>query len=146
MRLPQNLSRQQLLDRIEELEVILGADRESWLCIRERFLLGPIPCKIVGILLAREQVSRESIFTILYGLQNDQPSTKLIDQNIFRIRRAGIRVQMIWGTGYALSKEEKERVGKILESSAPINRAELKDRDGISHNPLHHPSGAREED
>jgi two-component system cell cycle response regulator CtrA len=65
--------------------------------------------RVYAHLASRERATRQSIMTALYGTRpNDDPEMKIVDVFICHIRRKvapfGVRINTIWGQGYALDK------------------------------------------
>ncbi len=75
---------ERLRDRIEELETLLGLR----LSLPNVLGLTPIEEKIVGLLVARDIVSRDYIHSCLYGHlpECDQPEPKTVEVHICKIR------------------------------------------------------------
>jgi len=125
---------QKLLDRIEELEQLLGIDEDYEQEIRS-VLNSRVGCtvvskatgKMIGFLSRRMFASREAIYTVLYGNRNecDQPAIKMIDQIVWRARQAlkpyGIRINTEWTIGYSMSNTDKKKLRALLDR----NRGEM---------------------
>lgn len=114
------MQHQQLLDRIEELEQLLGCDDHFVQHIRHVLRVSLSTAKTIGFLLAREHGTREGIYVMLYGTRPDadQPSIREIDQWVWRARRAlkghGINIVSCWGTGYMMALADKAALKTLL--------------------------------
>jgi DNA-binding response OmpR family regulator len=111
-------------DRIEDLERILGLKVEVHSSLR----LAPDERKIFGVLLARQIMTKEALFIVLYGARPDcdQPTDiKIVDVQVCKLRAAlkrhcikhGLPVVEIstqWGTGYFMTQQNKARARALL--------------------------------
>jgi hypothetical protein len=130
------MSDQKLIDRIEQLEQLLGVDDEYEQEIRSvlnrrggQTIVSKPTGKMIGFLSRRLFASREAIYTVLYGNRNecDQPDIKIIDQVVWRARRAlkpyGIKITTEWTIGYSMSNVDKKRLRVLLDR----NRVDMPD-------------------
>lgn len=111
----------QALDRIEELEGILGLKQ----VLPNRLGLTETHTRIVGILLNRPIVKSETLFTLLYGHlpEAQQPTNHdLIAVHIANIRRRlrkhGIALNTQWGQGYYFDADTKAQLRDIMRVDA----------------------------
>jgi two-component system cell cycle response regulator CtrA len=131
---------QRLHDRIEELETLLGVDRSTTGRIRDAFGIEPRHVQIVGMLLARDFVQRDGLYTVLYGglPEKDWPDDKILDAQICKLRPRlepfGIEIKTKWGEGWFMSKADKAKVrdhpgrrGRACDGAA-TDRADVRDR------------------
>lgn len=111
---------QQLRDRVEELEAMLGMAGEDI----DRFValaLTPTERKIVGILFSWKLVRRETLYTALYGswLECDQPEPRVIDVFICRVRKYlapfDITIEHQPKAGWFLTEANKEKLALLAE-------------------------------
>lgn len=107
---------QRLRDRIDALEEILRADRSITGRIREAFKLEPLHADIVAMLLSRDTVTRDGLYTVLYGglPEAEWPHEKQLDVQICKLRprlaRYGITINTKWAAGWSMSREDKAKV------------------------------------
>lgn len=105
-----------LAERVRTLEEVLGARRS----VPAAFGLTFTEAKVFGVLLEREQVSRQQMLGILYGQRPgaDEPDMHVIDVFIFKVRKKvapfGVAIGTVWGFGYRMSKENKAAVAEYL--------------------------------
>lgn len=80
--------------------------------------------RILGLLLARDVVSRDLIMLALYSgdYRRDPPEPKIVDVFMSNVRKklaaVTVTVQTIWGTGWALTREDKDRILGLSEEPA----------------------------
>lgn len=114
-------------DRIAELEAVLGIKPAQPIAalLRPRFkgsyylaALEPL----LGMLLARELVSREAAYVGIYGArpEADQPDPGIIPVLLVRLRFGlkpyGITIQNVHGRGWFLSLADKAKLRALLEA------------------------------
>ncbi len=110
----------QLQDRIEELEELLGTDDDQLSKTKSRLGVSPLTAKTIGYMSRREFTTRNSLWIALYGMVNDneQPEEKALDQWIFRARRAlrphGITIKNDFGRGWKISPEDRAKVHELI--------------------------------
>ncbi|VIO73874.1 hypothetical protein CI41S_39830 [Bradyrhizobium ivorense] len=112
------LDRQALLDRIEQLEAVLGVDRSTTGRIRDAFGLEPALAETLGMLLAREFVTRGGLYTVLYEArpESEWPDEKILDVHICklraRLRKRGcdVKITTKFGEGWSLAHVDKMKV------------------------------------
>lgn len=108
----------ELRDRVQQLEELLGCDRETWTYIRSILGGTRLTSRMLGVLIKREVVSRETFLITCW--EHDEPpyGTKAVDQYIWRIRKLlaphGVEVKTMWGFGYYIEKDHKEKLKRIL--------------------------------
>jgi DNA-binding response OmpR family regulator len=103
---------EELRDRVEELETLLGLKTK----LPDAYGLSPTEEKFVGILLKRKVVNREMFLTAIYGGLTDR-TTHLVGMNIWNIRRKlapwGITIKNQWGRGYYLDDEARAALSEV---------------------------------
>lgn len=107
--------------RIEELEGALGANYGLPLC----FGLTPIQARLLSFLMVKKVALKEAIYNALYSdiiCDKDLPTTKNLDIQICLIRKKlrcfGIEIETLWGIGYSLSLENKDKINRLLDQEA----------------------------
>jgi hypothetical protein len=110
-------TRQQMLDRIAQLEDLLGLSAAVPIAaLLQKRGVARQDAKILGMLVRRPFVANEVAYDALYG---DLPETKRPEQyasrrSIKRIRRAlegtGIEINNAWGEGYFISAQDKQKL------------------------------------
>ena len=121
---------ERLRDRIRELEEILGLDVE----LPNQLGFTPVENKIVGLLIKRPVVSKEVLYTALYGdrLECEQPDIKIFDVYICKLRKKlkamNIQIYSRYTVGYYIDDEAKatlqslNRVKPILDRDCTPGR------------------------
>lgn len=100
----------QALDRIEELEGLLGLT----LKLPNEFGLTQTEMKCVGAILRRGCINQEAIYAAIYGSKpdNEQPDIKIIDVYICKIRKKlkarGYVLKNLFGIGYYFEGKDRE--------------------------------------
>lgn len=111
---------QALKDRIEQLEEVLGIDRSTTGRIREALGIDPIHAVIVGVLLSRKFVTRDGLYTVLYGARPEAewPEEGQLDVLMCRLRprleAKGLTVETKYGEGWSMSKADKAKLNAML--------------------------------
>ena len=104
--------------RCEELERILGLRQEFPLALG----LSKTMQRVLGVLLKRDFISGESLFTIVWGEkpESDQPESKLVAVYISKLRAKlkphGIEIKTRWGQGFYMEPESKKRLRDLCAS------------------------------
>ena len=111
-----------LRDRVFQLETEFGINLEP----PPPFDLTASEARVFGILLARDYCSKEQVMTALYAHQpRDEPDIKIVDVYVCKIRRkvepVGVQIETVWGHGYKISKDMKNRAKSLIEQAR--NRA-----------------------
>lgn len=113
-----------LEDRIAELEELLGVS-VSWTDQYRRLGLPPLARLMLGHIVKRETVTRESLFTTVYGgrAECDQPDAKnAIGVRVWNIRNTlephGIKIQTVYRAGWRMSAADKEKLAVLVASLA----------------------------
>lgn len=109
---------QHLLDRIEQLEALLGVDRSTTGLIRDAYGLEPIHAQIMGMFYAREFVTRDGLYTVLYEgrPESEWPEDKILDVQVCKLRahlrrRAiDIRINTKHGEGWSIGAVDKMKI------------------------------------
>ena len=70
--------------------------------------------RVFGVLLKRQQASKDQIMAALYGNRLEEAEMKIVDVFICKIRKKlgpfGIVIETLWGRGYALEAESRRRL------------------------------------
>jgi two-component system cell cycle response regulator CtrA len=118
---------ERLRDRVRELEEILGMDVE----LPNQLGFTPVENKIVGLLIKRPVVSKEVLYTTLYGdrPECEQPDIKIFDVYICKLRKKlkvmNIQIYSRYTIGYYIDDDAKatlqslNRVKPILDLDHP---------------------------
>ena len=113
-----------LRDRIEELELILGADRSLSNRIRGALGVTRDQAKMLGLLISRNVVTHEAMYTVVYGARPDcdQPEPKILDIQICKLRRRlqlnAIAIKTEWGEGWSMSLQDRAKVRRLIAVDA----------------------------
>lgn len=81
---------------------------------------------ILRLLLTRDVVSRNLAMLALYNsdYRRDPPDARIVDVFVSNVRKKLVNVpatiQTIWGTGWALSREDKDRILSLSETPARL--------------------------
>ncbi len=109
------------LDRIEELEGILGLRYR----LPNKLNLTETQHRVVGILLSRQIIDKDSLFSLLYGHlpEKEQPTErKVVEVHMSGVRKKlakhGYKVLCDWGVGYYLEDGAREELRKIIRVDA----------------------------
>jgi DNA-binding response OmpR family regulator len=100
---------ERLRDRVEQLEEAFGINLQ----LPNEFGFTPLEMKILGILVARSIVSKDTIFDVVYGSlpENSQPGIKIVEVHIVKIRRKllgkGWSIRNRSGVGYYLDPDAR---------------------------------------
>lgn len=112
---------ERLRDRVSQLERVLGVDPDSISPLRRAFeKLEPDPARILAMLLKREFVTREGLYTVMYcgRPECDWPDDKVLDVQLCRLRAIlkahGIIIQTARGDGWFMSKADKAKVRALI--------------------------------
>lgn len=124
-------SRQQLIDRIEELESVYFPDETRALQMRRVLSLTRAEIRILGVILARpgRVAATLTILDLLYPNPADRDrgvdahgndrAAKTIHVIICRIRKNlapyGLRIETVWKQGYTISVPDATKLREILE-------------------------------
>jgi hypothetical protein len=112
---------ERMRDRLLQLEQILGIDSSETGRIREAFGLEPDLARIMGMLLKRNFVSHESLYTVMYGHRPEceWPDAKVLDVQICKLRRRlkpfEIAIVTRWGEGWSISVANKVKARAVLD-------------------------------
>jgi two-component system cell cycle response regulator CtrA len=108
---------QRALDRIEELEGLLGLH----INLPNELGLTPLELKYLGLIMRKEIVSQNVIHNAVYGglPECDQPDPKTIDVHICKIRKKlapkGLAIKTRYGVGFYMDDETKAALKKLCE-------------------------------
>lgn len=130
-------TREQLLDRIAQLEELLGltADTPSHTKLRERGL-APQEAKLLGLLMQRAMVSLDAGYLALYGdlPDTEQPEGLTTLRTIIKrlrkhLRPLGVEIKNLYGDGYLLEPDQKQKLRALWpELAVQPQRKEFKSR------------------
>lgn len=121
-------------DRVLQLEQILGIDSSETGRIREAFGLEPDLARILGMLLKRNFVSHESLYTVMYGHRPEceWPDAKVLDVQICKLRRRlktyEITIKTRWGEGWSISIANKAKARAVLDPAFAATAAAVETR------------------
>lgn len=123
---------QDLLDQIDGLQQIIGTDTPTSVKLKNSLNLPGRKTPIaLGILLTRQFVSRDQMFTALYAGVPDhkQALDKTMDAYICRLRGAlrdrGIVIRTVHGDGWTMPEESKAKLRALID---PVARKAVSDR------------------
>ena len=112
-------SREELLDRIAQLEDLLGLTAALPISgLLQRRGIARQDSKILGMLVRRPFVPNEAIYDALYGAlhESKRPEKYSTRTSIKRIRAAlsdlGIEISNVYGEGYFLDQQNKQKLLK----------------------------------
>jgi DNA-binding response OmpR family regulator len=123
---------QALRDRIEQLEGVLGVDRSTAGRIRDALGVEPLHAQILGMLISRDFVTRDGLYTVLYQgrPECEWPEDKILDVQICKLRAhlkrrdIDLPIQTKWGEGWSMTREAKAWLRAIIaghdKAAAPI--------------------------
>lgn len=108
------MTREQLEDRVAELEDLLGVSPQQFIALQSHFGLTKTEARFLGFLAKRDIAqSVNAIHAAIYGERPecDQPEIKIINVVICNMRkRLGNpdAIVTVWGAGYSLSPEMRD--------------------------------------
>lgn len=112
---------EQLRDRVEELQALLGVGNDDVSRLLTVLDATPQQCEMVGFMLKRAVATRTALYIALFGARPecDQPDMKLIDVQMVKVRRAleklGIEVRTEWGSGgWAIASADKAKLRRLM--------------------------------
>lgn len=114
---------QVLRDRIEELEALLVPEKDSF---PPTWLLAPNEKVLLGLLLARNVVTHDAMWSVLYGHlpECDRPQRKFgtsdtVTVQLSKLRRnlapRGVQIDNVWGVGHSMSAKCKAIVRAAIQ-------------------------------
>lgn len=113
-------NRQTITDLDTALERIRQLEDEQGLGFRvhPRHNFTSMEEAMLGILVSsRDVVSRDKMFSIMYGTHNDPPEPKIFDVMMCRIRRKlrthGVEVMTVWGRGWYMEPEDRAKIDAL---------------------------------
>ncbi|OCC05155.1 hypothetical protein BA190_09580 [Labrys sp. WJW] len=90
-----------------------------------RFRLTALEERLFKALLSREQATKEQLLTAAYShvfSADEIPHVKIIDVLICKVRRKltpfGVEINTIWGKGYSIPADMRQKVADIIKSEA----------------------------
>ena len=112
---------QRLRDRVEMLEDALGISPSITSRLRAAFGLSLGEARILGILMSRQLIGFDAMYSVLYGAlaEDDQPSDQVVKVHIFKLRKKlkphDIEIATLVSEGYALRPEAKRAIREHLD-------------------------------
>jgi len=128
---------QKLEDEIADLKDRLQALQQALVGEVTPFIVGLSPQQnlMFGLLLRRDLCSKQQLYDVLYASRpyaDDMPDIKIIDVNVSHMRHKldeiGIRIETIWGHGYRLTPEMKDKVRALPPATRVAKRETLPPR------------------
>lgn len=113
---------QRLRDRVEQLEGVLGVGKPQTERLREIFGLEPERSVMLGMIYAREFVTRDGCYTVLYEgrPECDWPAEKVLDGHLCAIRKSlrqyGAQVVTKSGSGWHMPPASKAIIREKLQA------------------------------
>lgn len=105
-----------LRERIWQLEELMGY---HWSAPTEFHLTGKEEA-ILGCLMAKPLATKEMLYHTLYALHEEPPEQKIIDVFICKLRPKlrpwKIEIETVWGRGYSLNTDAKQRIRAMVEA------------------------------
>lgn len=104
-----------LRDRVEELESALGIDIK----LPNEFGLSVIEMQFLGVLIRRDIVNRDTLFSVIYGgrPECEQPDRKTVEVHICNIRRKilpkGYAIHTMYNAGYYMDQDARAALREI---------------------------------
>jgi hypothetical protein len=113
---------QALHDRLEQYEALLGVDRSTVGRIRDAFGIEPLHAQMLGMFFAREFVTRDGLYTVLYEgrPESEWPNEKMLDVQLSKLRKAlkegghDITIQTKFGEGWWMEASEKAKLRAVI--------------------------------
>lgn len=104
--------------RVTQLESVMGAE----FCAPLEWRLTPSETRILGLLYARERVTKDAIMTVLYReWGRDEAEIKIVDVLVCKLRKKlkpfGISIQTRHGVGYGMTQDARDAVRSWIERS-----------------------------
>jgi two-component system cell cycle response regulator CtrA len=100
--------------RIRELQTAVGMSYSLPMCLP----LTSREAALLGVLMQRDVATKDMILMALYNGM-DEPQVKIIDVFVCKMRKKlqpfEIEISTLWGRGYYLAKEMKEKVRQLRE-------------------------------
>jgi hypothetical protein len=112
---------QQLLDRIAELERVIGMDESLARRVQRSAGTTPMESRMLAMIFTREEVSRECLHVALYGLrpEDQQPEMKTLDTLLCKVRTAlrqyDIEIETVVGVGWRMTLHNKKLLRELLD-------------------------------
>lgn len=84
--------------------------------------LTPSEARLFGALVKRGQLSKQQIMTAMYSARaEDDPEIKIVDVFVCKVRKKltpyGIEITTVWGQGYAMPPESRERARQFIDGA-----------------------------
>lgn len=111
---------EELRERVRQLEDLVGSGKGYSNGFAALGKLSPMCRSILGMLMKRDECSRESFVTALWTDENKEVEPKTIDIHICQLRKVlrfhDIEISLLWGFGWCLYPPEKLKIRKILKN------------------------------
>jgi hypothetical protein len=108
-----------LLDRVAELEELLGADIDGSLQFR-KLGLSLTECRVLNHLVKRTIASRTGLLVLLYGGESDV-NPRIFNTWICRIRNElephGVRIRTEYGVGWSMTPDDKVKLADVIATA-----------------------------
>src|SRR5258705_9983999 len=130
---------QQLRDRIDELEDLLGLKPDRLALMRSALGLTSTEARMVSFLSRRQLASLSEIHDALYCGRSecDQPNLRSVSSVVHQARRKldkfGISIQTLFGSGYFIDKRDKAKLESIIAAQGDITTRFAYRRDDRQH-------------
>jgi hypothetical protein len=118
---------EQLRNRLEELQGLLGVGNDDVSRLLTVLDATPQQCEMVGFMLRRAVATRTALHTVLFGARPecDQLEMKLIDVQMVKVRAAlkklGIDVRTEWGSGgWAIVSADKAKLRRLMSGAGDV--------------------------
>lgn len=125
-----NVSREDLIERITQLEDSMGMDFEPDPTIIH---LTSLEAKFLGALASCEVLYRERASGLFHGMRVNPADPKIYDVMVTRMRKKlvplGVSIVTVWGRGWSMSEKDRARV-----RAWDVRRAKADPSDGGSAN------------
>lgn len=116
-------------DRLSQLEEIIGVNQGLTGQIRAALGVEPDHAEILGMLLRREFVTRDGLYTVLYEdrPECDWPHEKILDVQMCKLRVAlkqqklDVEIKTRWGAGWSISRADKAKLKERIGTSKTPN-------------------------
>lgn len=117
---------EKLRERLAQLEGVIGLDRSAKSKIADAFpKMEPALCEILAMLLKRDFVARDGLYTVLYGARpdGDMPDERVLDTQVCRLRSQlqphGVTFETAKDAGWWMPKPQKTKLRAVIEEAPP---------------------------
>lgn len=108
-------------DRLPDTVPVELTAEECILSIMRTFGLTPAQATMFAVLLKRPEAARTTLHLAIQRTDGDLTDPKIVDVIICKLRKKlplGIEVKTIWGRGYYIPRDSKQRALAVLESNS----------------------------